>query len=188
MRDARINTIGEGANDVLKAFVGLIGMRDVGLELKGVLDAIKSPFSNVSKITRFAGRKIGSLLSVPPVNVEHSELTDDAAIVGRITGLLGSSVEKLLRKYQEDIVDRQYQLERVADTATEIYVSASVLRRLDFILSDSSLSDTERERCLAAGRYYLRSAARRMHANLDAMWSNEDDQKTALADLMLSSS
>ena len=37
MRDARINMIGEGANDVLRAFTALVGMRDVGLELEGVL-------------------------------------------------------------------------------------------------------------------------------------------------------
>ncbi len=31
MRDARINMIGEGANDVLRVFTALVGMRDVGL-------------------------------------------------------------------------------------------------------------------------------------------------------------
>src|SRR5205807_7488984 len=30
MRDARINQIGEGANDVLRAFIALVGMRGVG--------------------------------------------------------------------------------------------------------------------------------------------------------------
>src|SRR5712675_1166329 len=36
IRDARINTIGEGANDVLRAFTALVGMRDVGLELQSI--------------------------------------------------------------------------------------------------------------------------------------------------------
>ncbi len=38
MRDARINMIGEGANEVLKAFIAVVGMRGVGEHLKGVLD------------------------------------------------------------------------------------------------------------------------------------------------------
>ncbi len=38
MRDARINTIGEGANEVLLAFIAVVGMRDVGLSLKSTLD------------------------------------------------------------------------------------------------------------------------------------------------------
>src|SRR6266480_1931146 len=48
MRDARINTIGEGANDVLKAFIAVVGLRGVGDHLRGVLDALKRPFSNLN--------------------------------------------------------------------------------------------------------------------------------------------
>ena len=43
MRDARINTIGEGANEVLKAFIALVGMRDIGEGLKATLDGFKKP-------------------------------------------------------------------------------------------------------------------------------------------------
>jgi hypothetical protein len=188
MRDARINTIGEGANDVLKVFIGVVGMRDVGLELKGVLDAIKSPLSNFATISRFAGRKIGSLLSFPTVTLRSEQLSDEAARLGRIVGKLGSNVEKLLRKYQEDIVDRQYQLERVANVATEIYVSASVLQRLDFILTDSGQTAAEREDALATGRYYLLTANRRMQQHLIDLWANDDPQTTAIADRMLAKS
>jgi len=42
MRDARINMIGEGANDVLMAFIALMGMRGVGYELRD-LAAFQSP-------------------------------------------------------------------------------------------------------------------------------------------------
>src|SRR5882762_2487203 len=43
MRDARINQIGEGANDVLRAFIALVGMRGVGEYLQGVLQSLWSP-------------------------------------------------------------------------------------------------------------------------------------------------
>src|SRR6185437_4294733 len=61
IRDARINMIGEGANDVLRAFVALVGMRDVGLELKGILDALSNPLKYFSKLSGFAGRKLEGL-------------------------------------------------------------------------------------------------------------------------------
>ncbi len=137
MRDARINMIGEGANDVLRAFTALVGMRDVGLELKGVLDAIMNPIGNFSKIGGFASRRIGALFSSPQVNVRSGELTDDATRLGRLVGAFGSNVERLLRRYQESILDRQYQLARVADSATELYVSGCVMNRLDRLLRDS---------------------------------------------------
>ena len=185
MRDARINTIGEGANDVLKVFIAAVGMRDVGMDLQGVLEALKSPFGNVSTLSRFAKRKLGSLVISPHVPVKSAQLTDDAAKLGGLVGKLGSNVERLLRKYQEDIVDSQYHLRRIADVATEIYVSASVLKRLDFILAGSNGNAAKREDAVLTGRYYLQTARRRMQQNLNELWSNDDNETTALADRML---
>ncbi len=185
MRDARINTIGEGANDVLRAFVGLMGMRDVGLELKGVIDAIFHPVGNFRKLTGFASRKINSLLHSPEVPVAHEKLQEDATRLGHLIGSFANHVERLLRKYQEGIVERQYQLERAADTAIELYVSACVVRRLEAILSGAAGSVASRERQLAAGRYYLRSAERRAERNFLNMWDNLDQETTRLADLLL---
>ena len=42
MRDARINTIGEGANDVLKAFIAVVGCRGPGMYLKQLQDEVFS--------------------------------------------------------------------------------------------------------------------------------------------------
>src|SRR5205823_8693680 len=47
MRDARINLIGEGANDVLKAFIAVVGSRAPGVQLDA---ARRSPFKHRSKL------------------------------------------------------------------------------------------------------------------------------------------
>lgn len=187
LRDARINMIGEGANDVLRVFTALVGMRDVGLELEGVLDAIKRPLGNLSRLGRFAGRKLGSLLVAPTVEVNSVELEDDASRLGRAVGLLGRNVERLLRTYQRDILDRQHQLARVADTATELYVSACVLNRLDKLLRNHHPSDAQRKLALETGRYYLTTARRRMARNMKKLWDNDDDSTNRLANLVLRS-
>lgn len=211
MRDARINTIGEGANEVLRSFVALVGMRDVGLELKGVLDALKNPFAHFGKIGGFASRRIGSMLASPTVEVRATELEDDAARLGKLVGMLGSNVERLLRRYQESIVDRQYQLGRIADVAAELYASAAVIRRLDRLMTaethhnghaghhgsshaesagnghshSTSGMGNERERSLQIGRYYLKSAERRIRRNFADLWDNDDEDTTRTADLFL---
>ena len=46
MRDARLNMIGEGSNEVMRAFIGVVGMRDVGVYLKGTADALLQSFFN----------------------------------------------------------------------------------------------------------------------------------------------
>jgi len=184
MRDGRINMIGEGANDVLRVFTALVGMRDVGLELKGVLDAVKKPLSNLGKIGGFAGRKLESLFSSPTVDVHHAELESDALRLGKLVGFFGSQVEAVLRRYQESILDRQYQLARIADSANELYASACVLRRLDKMLGEGPL-DAARKLELQTGRYYLTTAHRRINHNLDNLWVNDDDETTQLADALL---
>ncbi len=189
VRDARINTIGEGANDVLRAFTALVGMRDVGLELEGVLNAFYAPLGGLGRLGRFAGRKLGSLLVSPSVPVRSSELEADAAQLGRLVGSLGSNVERLLVKYQKEIVDRQYQLGRIADAATEIYVSACVLNRLDHLIRQHAGNhhgdEGQLRRNLETGRYYLRTASRRIKQAQAALWDNDDEQATSLANGML---
>src|SRR4051812_19557886 len=185
VRDARINTIGEGANDVLRAFTALVGMRDVGLELQSIRDAIYSPLGNLSRLGRFTGRKLGSLLVSPTVSVRSSELEADAAEVGRLISALGTNVERLLVQYQLGIVDRQYQLARVSDAATELYVSACVLNRLDYLLRNAHDHNGAVRLDLETGRYYLRTARRRIRKALAALWENDDEATTALANRTL---
>ncbi len=185
LRDARINQIGEGANDVLRNFIALVGMRDVGLELQGVLDAVKSPLGNLGKLGGFMARKVGALLSSPTVAVRSAELTDDAAALGRTIGRFGGAVEGLLRTHQEEVLEKQYLLGRVADAAIELYACGCVLNRLDDALRDEHADESRRKRDLKVGRYYLRTARRRIAAWLDALHDNDDAAATEIADLAL---
>ncbi len=185
MRDARINMIGEGANDVLRAFVALVGMRDVGLELKGVLDAIMNPLANLGKLGGFAGRRITAMFGPPSVEVRSAALEGDADQLARLVGTFGSNVEKLLRRYQESILDRQYQLGRVADAVIELYVSSCVLNRLDFLIRSQHIAPDELARSLQIGRYYLKTAGRRIHRALADLWDNDDEETTRVANLTL---
>lgn len=185
VRDARINTIGEGANDVLRAFTALVGMRDVGMELQTIRDSLSRPLGNLGRLGRFTGRALSSLLVAPTVPVRNSELESEAAELGRLVNAMGKNVQRLLMQYQLGIVDRQYQLGRIADTATEVYVSACVLNRLDFLLRNSHDHNGALRLELESGRYYLQSARRRSRQALAALWDNDDKATTALANRML---
>lgn len=186
LRDARINTIGEGANDVLRAFIALVGMCDVGLELESLVDAVTSPSAaGIHRLGRFAGRQLSSLLVSPTVEVREPQLERDADRLAKAIKSLGRSAQRALATYQQAILDRQYQLARLADAATEIYVSTCVLRRIETILREHHLDEAERQYQLATGRYYLQTADRRVRHNLKAMWDNDDEATTELADRLL---
>ena len=185
LRDARINQIGEGANDVLRGFTALVGMRDVGMELQAILDAVMNPFGQLGRLGSFASRHVASLVSSPSIAVRSPELSDDAARLGKLLGKFGSSVEALLRKYRESILERQYQLGRVADAAIELYVCSSVLNRLDAMLRAHSGDEVADRRELELGRYTLAASARRISRHLAELWDNDDEQTTRIADMAL---
>ena len=185
VRDARINTIGEGSNDVLRSFIALVGMRDVGLELESILSAIKKPLRNVGRLSAFAGKKLEQVFAPPHVHVHSTALEADAVSIARSTQALGAHIEKLLRTYQEEVLDRQYQLARVSDAATQLYACGCVLSRLDHVLSDPHLDEKQKQEELAYGRHYLLTAKRRIKNVLANAWDNDDLAVTSFADRVL---
>ncbi|MCS6850512.1 MAG: acyl-CoA dehydrogenase family protein, partial [Gemmataceae bacterium] len=181
MRDARINTIGEGANDVLRAFIALVGMRAVGEDLKSVLEALRHPLRERSKLWRFVKGQLHDRLHTPEVPVRSPALHDEAVELGRRVRDFGFAVQALLRRYRESILTRQYLLERIADAACELYAASCTLSRLDHLLTRGALPVEELRRQEAVGRYYLRWAHRRVRQNLAALWDNDDAAATAAA-------
>jgi alkylation response protein AidB-like acyl-CoA dehydrogenase len=182
IRDARINTIGEGSNDVLRPFIALVGMRDVGLELQSVQQALVHPLGNFGRLGRFARREIGLFLAAPNVPIASNELIPEAQRLGGLIAGFGRNVQRLLAAYKEDILDRQYQLARVANAAIELYVSRCVLSRLDALLAAGHNHQPDHATDVAAGRYYLLTAARRIRRQLAELRSNDDLETTQLAD------
>ncbi len=65
LRDARINLIGEGANEVLTSFIALVGMRDPAEELRGVRDALAHPWRERATLGRFVAGALPRLLRIP---------------------------------------------------------------------------------------------------------------------------
>jgi alkylation response protein AidB-like acyl-CoA dehydrogenase len=198
MRDARINQIGEGANDVLRSFIAVVGMRGVGESLRGVLTALKSPLANVGTLWRFGRGQLAARFSTPHVRVQHASLRGAAADLGARVRDFGQAVIDVLRHLRSlalknghgtaddetriiaEVIKRQYLHERIADAACELYASSCTLSRLDYLLSQSG-----RQKEITAGRYFLKLADRRIRANLAALWSNDDAATTEAADAAL---
>jgi acyl-CoA dehydrogenase family protein 9 len=201
MRDARINQIGEGANEVLKAFIAVVGMRGVGESLKGILEASRHPLANFGTLWRFAKRQLSQRLFSPEVPVASPELRGAARQLAKRVGDFGIAIQRLLRDLRaralqdrnghlseelaimEKVLKSQYQQERIANAACDLYASACTLSRLDSLLTAEKADDLERS--VQAGRYFLTLANRRIKENLAALWDNDDDGTTKTADVFL---
>src|ERR1700722_12244202 len=83
MRDARINQIGEGANDVLRSFITVVGIKPVAEQLLNVKNALTSPLKDFGKLFDFGRKQIGDLFTSPDVPVQHASLKAAAGALGK---------------------------------------------------------------------------------------------------------
>jgi alkylation response protein AidB-like acyl-CoA dehydrogenase len=185
MRDARINQIGEGANDVLRAFIAMVGIKPVADRLQSVKNALGKPLHNFSTLLSFGGRQLHSRFTTPEVPVQSAELRKPAQELGRRVRDFGLAVQSMLIKHREEILFRQYVQERLADAACELYASSCTLSRLDHLLALGNGHAEEAARDVQAGRYFLRLSDRRVRQCLEALRDNDDAETTATADAIL---
>ncbi len=176
MRDARLNTIGEGSNDVLRAFIGLAGMRDVGMKFKDVAESLTSG-SVVSKVFGLGRDSLRKFFVTPQVPVQSAQLQHEAKALAERVRSFGLGVQKLIVHYKEDVMDAQLELSRIAEAAMAIYGMTAVLGKLDAQLGRGE--DPEAD--LATGKYYCTLALDTIDANLNALGKNDDDDTRALA-------
>jgi alkylation response protein AidB-like acyl-CoA dehydrogenase len=195
MRDARINTIGEGANDVLKAFIAVVGCRGPGMYLKTLSDdmlggrwSLRKIGASLGVVSKLAGPK-WLAAGVPEVPVKSAELRDEAYTLGRFTRDFGLKLPRVFLSLKDEATFAQAQLvhERIADIAIDLYVSACVLSRLDYLLEKAKSNGKPADPFadVTAGRYFLELAYRRIRTNFAALDDNDDKLCLETAKAML---
>lgn len=170
LRDLRIFRIFEGANDVMRLFVALTGAQHAGKHLQQVAKEIKSGgistlFGQVIK------RATGGSTGADFASVVDPALTDSASQLDACIKEFGKTVENLLIKHKKGIIDRQYELVRVADAAIDIYSMIATLSRCTHSCQKNT-SSAAHERDVA--NYFCSIASRRAMQNLkEAAGGNE---------------
>jgi hypothetical protein len=183
LRDARINQIGEGANEVLTSFIALAGMRGPGVELRGLWDALHHPLGDLRTIWQFGVGRVSAVVRAPEVPVHDARLRPHAQRLSSLIRRLGVDVNRVLIRHREEVLDRQYVQQRVAAAAAELFASACVLSRADAELAILSGADEARTRAVAD--LSLRRSLRRVRRWLAKLHENDDAGVTAAADAAL---
>ncbi len=175
LRDARINRIFEGTNEILRAFIALAGMQGPGQELAGLAEAIKYPLKGLGPVADFAIRKIKQNVVGQTITRAHPALKKMAGILEEYAVEFATQVEVLLRRHGKQIHLRQFAQKRIADIAIDFYAMSCVLARVTRALEEKNgdLSQCELEISLAES-FFMR-ANRRIKSNIKAIDRNDDD-------------
>ncbi len=179
LRDARINLIFEGANEILRSFIALSGMQEHGEYLKTVGKALKNPLSELGVITDFAIHRIKSYVSSDRFDDVHDSLSSEVGKYEEYVKELHSCVEKALTKYRKDIIHQGFILERIADMTIDLFGMAAVISRLDGMLKAGNPTKVKRE--LTLGKLFCEEAWRRIRRNSRQVTNNADNLRREVA-------
>jgi len=186
LRDARINQIGEGSNEVLTSFIALVGMRGPGMEFKEIYDTMMKPSrERVSKAWTAGMNRLGAAIRVPDVPVRSEELRASARQLGRLIWRFNFAVNRALITYREPILDMQLVQERIAGAAMDLFASTCVLSRLDAEVQLARRNGDSAAPDHSAADLFLRQSFRRIRRFLGGLTDNDDKSLLAAANSVL---
>jgi acyl-CoA dehydrogenase family member 9 len=186
MRDARINQIGEGANEVLTSFVALVGMRGPGMEFKEIYDTMLKPTrAGIGRAWTAGKRRLGATVRVPEIPVLSAELRWFASQLGRLIWRFNVAVNRALITYREPILDMQLVQERIANAAMDLFASTCVLSRQDAELQFAQRNGSTSSPDQFAANLFLRQSFRRIRGFLAGLTDNDDKSVLATANSVL---
>jgi acyl-CoA dehydrogenase family member 9 len=187
MRDARINQIGEGANEVLTSFIALVGMRGPGMEFKEIYDTMVKPTRErgFAKAWTAGKHRLGATVRVPEIPVRSAELRWFANQLGRLIWRFNVAVNRALITYREPVLDMQLLQERIANAAMDLFASTCVLSRYDAELQSAQRNGSSSSPEQLAADLFLRQSFRRIRHFLAGLTDNEDKSVLATANSVL---
>lgn len=188
LRDSRVNRIFEGTNEVLRLFVALTAMNEVGARLKDLSSSVKGIFDDPIKgfgvLSDYARSRATLATGLGERSPSLPGLSEEVVPFGvdlqRATRRLASAVDRVLRKHGKEIIGKQFASARLADMMIDLFVLTAVISRVDAAVRAAGADGAARE--LEILTAFSRQALGRFEENLARIDDNVDEELKALAD------
>lgn len=188
LRDARINRIFEGTNEILRLFIALTAMKQVGAELselaaslKGVFDA---PIQGIGVLSQYVIRRASLVTGIDRAKSNftklHPLLQSSAEAYEDSVRDLATAADRILRKHGKKVVEKQVATKRLANIMIDLFVGASVLSRVDSAIREKGPDEAAKE--IQIQRVFMHQARRRIRYNFSLIDMNDDEEIKAIGD------
>jgi acyl-CoA dehydrogenase family protein 9 len=184
-RDARILPIFEGANEILRLFIALSALKDVGDSLKELQSALRSVFNEPIKgfgvLSGYAGTRFSRATGLGADSIRTPlapGLRPLARIYQNYARHAARVAEEALREHGKTISDKQYVLKRIADLMIDLFVGLCVVSRANALIARDPAATPELEKI---AQVFTHQARRRMVRNIRGAAHNEDEAIDGLA-------
>ncbi len=188
LRDCRIFRIWEGTNEILRLFIALTAMNDVGAQLADLASSLKGvladPIKGFGLLSDYARRRAGLATNVGrdkgAFGRLHPALKDSAEVFEDATRDLATAADRILRKHGKRIVEMQFATRRLADIMIDLFVLAAVLSRVDSAVKRLGVEAAAAEREIL--EVFAGQVGRRVKSNFGKIDDNDDELIKRLAD------
>jgi acyl-CoA dehydrogenase family protein 9 len=182
LRDSRVFTVFEGANDVLRAFVALAGLKTVADEVADLRHLnLADPIGSIGILADYAGQRLLRRIRPDRLDTVHPTMRRHADRVTDQVGQLRVTAEKLLRIHGTDIQSKQRQQKRLTHAVIDIYAQIATISRTTALFDDQGTEASGQERYMA--NTFCNRAAGRVAEQFDRVDDNDDEQTHTIARL-----
>ena len=145
-RDSRINLIFEGTNEILRLYIGLKCIEELGNYLKtiqkNVSNLVSTPKESINPLRDYVGKKLSyfvpsealstitslvGLQSFPQIIPEY--FTTEAHELALLVATLQHHAESLVKKHKKEVKHQQLAVAHLADAGIQIYAGYCTLAR-----------------------------------------------------------
>lgn len=181
IRDCRINRIFEGTNEVLRLFIALTALNDVGQQLKEIAATVQGIFDHPIKgfgvLYRYAKKRTrwatGMSSQKRSMSKCHALLRPQAELFEDLTRDLAAMADRILRKHGKHIIGKQFATGRLANVMIDLFTLACVLSRVTASVEAQGAEQTEKE--LSIARVFANQVRQRVAQNLRQIDDNDDE-------------